>query len=169
MRNILMVVGCTGMLTYLSPQLAIVSVAVFPPVAGIGVWFGRRMKRQQNSVQKALAASSSVAEEVRRHANPPQKCPNPVFLYRRLQILKGTLNDTHHRRRDNRWISLIKRKTNVPPAGTMPASTPPKSRAMPVLWCATLPSVCVNGFGCLSSIHGCRLGTAYCRLEDITY
>eukprot|EP00904_Undaria_pinnatifida_P000241 jgi/Undpi1/10217/HiC_scaffold_28.g12670.m1 len=59
-----MVVGCTGMLTYLSPKLAIVSVAVFPPVAGIGVWFGRRMKKQQKHVQEALAASSSVAEEV---------------------------------------------------------------------------------------------------------
>ncbi|CAN0441638.1 unnamed protein product, partial [Scytosiphon promiscuus] len=59
-----MVVGCTGMLTYLSPQLAVVSVAVFPPVAGIGMWFGRRMKRQQKGVQEALAASGSVAEEV---------------------------------------------------------------------------------------------------------
>lgn len=52
------------MLTYLSPQLAIVSVAVFPPVAGVGVWFGRRMKKQQKGVQEALAASSGVAEEV---------------------------------------------------------------------------------------------------------
>lgn len=59
-----MVVGCTGMLAYLSPQLAIVSVAVFPPVASVGVMFGRKMKRQQKEVQKALAASSSVAEEV---------------------------------------------------------------------------------------------------------
>ncbi|CAM9285909.1 unnamed protein product [Laminaria digitata] len=64
LRNLLMVVGCTGMLTYLSPELAVVSVAIFPPVAGIGVWFGRRMKRQQKGVQEALAASSSVAEEV---------------------------------------------------------------------------------------------------------
>lgn len=52
------------MLTYLSPQLAVVSVAVFPPVAGIGMWFGRRMKKQQKGVQGALAASSAVAEEV---------------------------------------------------------------------------------------------------------
>jgi len=52
------------MLTHLSPELAIVSVAVFPPVAGIGVWFGRRMKKQQKKVQEALAGSSAVAEEV---------------------------------------------------------------------------------------------------------
>lgn len=61
-----MVFGCTGMLAYLSPQLAVVSVAVFPPVAGIGMWFGRRMKKQQKGVQAALAASSAVAEEVSR-------------------------------------------------------------------------------------------------------
>lgn len=60
-----MVVGCTGMLTFLSPQLAVFSVAIFPPVAGIGVWFGRRMKEQQKGVQAALAGSSSIAEEVR--------------------------------------------------------------------------------------------------------
>ena len=53
------------MLTHLSPELAVVSVAVFPPVAGIGVWFGRRMKKQQKKVQEALAGSSAVAEEVR--------------------------------------------------------------------------------------------------------
>lgn len=59
-----MVVGCTGMLCNLSPELAMVSVAVFPPVAGVGVWFGRRMKKQQKKVQQALAGSSAVAEEV---------------------------------------------------------------------------------------------------------
>ncbi|CAM9620990.1 unnamed protein product [Ascophyllum nodosum] len=64
LRNTMMVVGCTGMLAYLSPELAVVSVTVFPPVAGIGVWFGRRMKKQQKGVQAALAASSAVAEEV---------------------------------------------------------------------------------------------------------
>eukprot|EP00752_Nemacystus_decipiens_P004588 g4188.t1 len=63
-RNGLMVIGCTGMLAHLSPELAIVSVAVFPPVAGVGVWFGRRMKKQQKKVQEALAGSSAVAEEV---------------------------------------------------------------------------------------------------------
>ncbi|CAM9224865.1 unnamed protein product [Pylaiella littoralis] len=64
LRNLMMVVGCTGMLTFLSPELAVVSVAVFPPVAGVGVWFGRRLKKQQKKVQEALAGSSSVAEEV---------------------------------------------------------------------------------------------------------
>lgn len=52
-------------MAHLSPELAIVSVAVFPPVAGVGVWFGRRMKKQQKKVQEALAGSSAVAEEVR--------------------------------------------------------------------------------------------------------
>ncbi|CAM9661395.1 unnamed protein product [Ectocarpus sp. 12 AP-2014] len=64
LRSLLMVVGCTGMLCNLSPELAMVSVAVFPPVAGVGVWFGRRMKKQQKKVQEALASSSAVAEEV---------------------------------------------------------------------------------------------------------
>ncbi|CAN0048571.1 unnamed protein product, partial [Ectocarpus sp. 4 AP-2014] len=64
LRSLLMVVGCTGMLYNLSPELAMVSVAVFPPVAGVGVWFGRRMKKQQKKVQEALAGSSAVAEEV---------------------------------------------------------------------------------------------------------
>ena len=68
-----MVVGCTGMLAYLSPELAVVSVTVFPPVAGIGVWFGRRMKKQQKGVQAALAASSAVAEEVGESTYPGKK------------------------------------------------------------------------------------------------
>lgn len=64
LKNLVMVVGCTGMLAYLSPQLALVSVAVFPPVAGVSMWFGRKMKGQQKGVQAALATSSAVAEEV---------------------------------------------------------------------------------------------------------
>ncbi|CAN0484294.1 unnamed protein product, partial [Scytosiphon promiscuus] len=65
LRNLLMVAGCTGMLCTLSPELAAAGIAVYPPVAAVGVWFGRRVKKQQKKVQEALAGSSAVAEEVR--------------------------------------------------------------------------------------------------------
>ncbi|CAM9306059.1 unnamed protein product [Scytosiphon promiscuus] len=64
LRNLLMVAGCTGMLCTLSPELAAAGIAVYPPVAAVGVWFGRRVKKQQKKVQEALAGSSAVAEEV---------------------------------------------------------------------------------------------------------
>lgn len=53
------------MLCTLSPELAAAGIAVYPPVAAVGVWFGRRVKKQQKKVQEALAGSSAVAEEVR--------------------------------------------------------------------------------------------------------
>jgi ABC-type bacteriocin/lantibiotic exporter with double-glycine peptidase domain len=54
------------MLCWMSPQLAFTSLCIFPPVVGIGLYFGRQLKGQQKLVQAALAASSSVAGEVSR-------------------------------------------------------------------------------------------------------
>uniref|UniRef100_A0A7S0THF0 ABC transporter n=1 Tax=Hemiselmis andersenii TaxID=464988 RepID=A0A7S0THF0_HEMAN len=59
-----MVVGCTAMLIYTSPKLALVSVLVLPPGGIVAVYMGRFMKRKQSEVQDALAKTSQQAEEV---------------------------------------------------------------------------------------------------------
>ncbi|KAG5191105.1 efflux ABC transporter [Tribonema minus] len=64
LRSLFLVTGSSVMMYTMSPYLAAVSVAIFPPVMGAGWYFGRKLKAQQKSVQAALAGSSGVAEEV---------------------------------------------------------------------------------------------------------
>ena len=52
-----------GMMFYMSPQLACVSLGVVPPVALWAVWMGKRVKSTSKNVQDALAQSTHVAEE----------------------------------------------------------------------------------------------------------
>ena len=52
-----------GMMFFMSPSLAFVSLSVVPPVALWAVWMGKRVKSTSKSVQDALAQSTSVAEE----------------------------------------------------------------------------------------------------------
>ena len=47
----------------MSPQLAMVSLGVVPPVALWGVWMGRKARTASKEVQDALANSTHVAEE----------------------------------------------------------------------------------------------------------
>ncbi len=47
----------------MSPQLALVSLGVVPPVAMWAVWMGRRVRKASKEVQDALANSTHVAEE----------------------------------------------------------------------------------------------------------
>merc|ERR1719189_1550215 len=48
---------------YMSPQLALVSLGVVPPVAAYGVLMGRKVRTTSRNVQDALAESTQVAEE----------------------------------------------------------------------------------------------------------
>ena len=52
-----------GMMFYMSPQLALVSLSVVPPVAAYGVYMGRKVRNTSREIQDTLAASTQVAEE----------------------------------------------------------------------------------------------------------
>ena len=62
LRAVIMGVGGTCMLCYLSPTLAAVSLALIPPVAVGGRYFGRSMKERQRVVQDRVAEANAVAE-----------------------------------------------------------------------------------------------------------
>lgn len=47
----------------MSPQLALVGLAIVPPVAGLAVLYGRFVRNITRQVQDALAESTQVAEE----------------------------------------------------------------------------------------------------------
>ncbi|GFG39550.1 hypothetical protein Cfor_00980 [Coptotermes formosanus] len=63
LRSTIMVVAGGSMMFYLSPQLALVGLAIVPPVAGMAVIYGRFVRKITKSVQDSLAAAIHVAEE----------------------------------------------------------------------------------------------------------
>jgi ABC-type multidrug transport system fused ATPase/permease subunit len=80
LRSLFMVAGGTGMLLYLSPQLAALSMVLIPPVALAGMTYGRYVQGQSKAVQAALGRTMEVAEElvssirtVRQHARERQE------------------------------------------------------------------------------------------------
>lgn len=63
LRSMFMTGSGIGMMIYMSPQLALVSLTVVPPVAAYGVFMGRKVRTTSRQVQDALASSTHVAEE----------------------------------------------------------------------------------------------------------
>jgi ABC-type multidrug transport system fused ATPase/permease subunit len=63
LRSAAMVVGGAGMLFYLSPSLALLSMGLIPPVALAGMSYGRYLQGQQKAVQEALGRTIDVASE----------------------------------------------------------------------------------------------------------
>ena len=63
LRSTFMTGAGIGMMTYMSPQLALVSLTVVPPVAAYGIFMGRKVRNTSRKVQDNLAASTQVAEE----------------------------------------------------------------------------------------------------------
>lgn len=63
LRSTVMVVAGVSMMFYMSPQLALVGLAIVPPVAGMAVIYGRFVRKITKSVQDSLAAAMQVAEE----------------------------------------------------------------------------------------------------------
>ena len=63
LRSMFMTGAGIGMMMYMSPQLALVSLGVVPPVAAYGVLMGRKVRTTSRNVQDALAESTQVAEE----------------------------------------------------------------------------------------------------------
>lgn len=47
----------------MSPQLALVGLAIVPPIAGVAVVYGRFVRKITKQVQDALANSTHIAEE----------------------------------------------------------------------------------------------------------
>ncbi|XP_025835242.1 ATP-binding cassette sub-family B member 10, mitochondrial [Agrilus planipennis] len=63
LRSTIMVLAGSGMMFYMSPKLALVSLTVVPPVAVIAIIYGRYVRNITKEVQDKLAAASQVAEE----------------------------------------------------------------------------------------------------------
>jgi ATP-binding cassette subfamily B (MDR/TAP) protein 10 len=63
LRSVVMVCAGTGMMFYMSAELALVGLAIVPPVAIVAVIYGRYLRGISRSVQDALAGATSVAEE----------------------------------------------------------------------------------------------------------
>ncbi|CAH1982069.1 unnamed protein product [Acanthoscelides obtectus] len=63
LRSFVMVCAGTGMMFYMSPELALVGLAIVPPLAGIAVVYGRFVRGISRKLQDALAESTKVAEE----------------------------------------------------------------------------------------------------------
>ncbi|XP_050499693.1 ATP-binding cassette sub-family B member 10, mitochondrial [Diabrotica virgifera virgifera] len=63
LRSLVMVFAGTGMMLYMSPQLALVGLAIVPPVAVVAVLYGRFVRKISRKVQDSLADSTKVAEE----------------------------------------------------------------------------------------------------------
>ncbi len=60
LRSTLMTLAGVGMMFYMSPQLAFVSLGVVPPVAMWAVWMGRKVRLTSRNVQDALAQSTHI-------------------------------------------------------------------------------------------------------------
>jgi ATP-binding cassette subfamily B protein len=63
LRNIAQSIGALIMLTYTSPRLTVLMLAVVPPVALAAVFYGRRVRKLAREVQDALAKAGEVAVE----------------------------------------------------------------------------------------------------------
>ena len=63
LRSVFMAGAGIGMMVYMSPQLAFVSLGVVPPVAAWAVITGRKVRAAGRDVQDALARATDVADE----------------------------------------------------------------------------------------------------------
>ncbi|KRT79571.1 ABC transporter ATP-binding protein, partial [Oryctes borbonicus] len=63
LRSTVMVCAGTGMMFYMSPELALVGLGIVPPIAGVAVIYGRFVRKITKQVQDSLADATQVAEE----------------------------------------------------------------------------------------------------------
>lgn len=63
LRSFVMVCASTGMMLYMSPELALVGLAIVPPVAIVAVFYGRFVRNISRKLQDSLAESTKVADE----------------------------------------------------------------------------------------------------------
>ncbi|KAJ8683403.1 hypothetical protein QAD02_019195 [Eretmocerus hayati] len=63
LRSGIMTVAGISMMFYVSPQLALVGLSIVPPVAGMGILYGRFVRNISKDVQNSLASLNTTAEE----------------------------------------------------------------------------------------------------------
>ncbi|XP_001604666.5 ATP-binding cassette sub-family B member 10, mitochondrial [Nasonia vitripennis] len=63
LRSGIMTTAGISMMFYVSPQLALVGLAIVPPVAAMGILYGRFVKKISKDVQNSLAVLNTTAEE----------------------------------------------------------------------------------------------------------
>lgn len=63
LRNLVATIGGIALLVFTAPRLALVILAVVPPVSLGAVWFGRKIRQMSKEVQDALARAGETAEE----------------------------------------------------------------------------------------------------------
>lgn len=63
LRSLATVMACTSMMIYMSPYLTMVGLCTVPPVAILGISYGRYVRKITSSVQDKLAETTQVAEE----------------------------------------------------------------------------------------------------------
>ena len=63
LRSGMMTLAGVGMMVYMSPQLAMVGLAIVPPVSVFAIVMGRRVRGVSRELQDSLAASTEMAEE----------------------------------------------------------------------------------------------------------
>ena len=63
LRSALMTTAGISMMFFMSPQLALVSLGIVPPVAAWAVYMGRKVRATSRNLQDTLAQSTHVAEE----------------------------------------------------------------------------------------------------------
>ncbi|XP_014239016.1 ATP-binding cassette sub-family B member 10, mitochondrial-like [Trichogramma pretiosum] len=63
LRSGIMTTAGISMMFYVSPQLALVGLAIVPPVAGMGILYGRFVRKISKDVQNSLAVLNTTAEE----------------------------------------------------------------------------------------------------------
>nr|AEE61847.1 unknown [Dendroctonus ponderosae] len=85
LRSTVMVIAGTSMMFYMSPKLALVGLAIVPPVAGAAVIYGRYVRGISRKLQDSLADATKVAEEkisnmrtVKAFAQEPREIENYI-------------------------------------------------------------------------------------------
>lgn len=63
LRSCAMVCAGTGMMFYTSSELALVGLAIVPPVAGVAIIYGRFVRKITKNLQDSLANTTKIAEE----------------------------------------------------------------------------------------------------------
>lgn len=63
LRSTIMVSAGIFMMFYMSPTLALISLCIVPPVAGMAILYGRFIRKLTTKVQDSLANATQVAEE----------------------------------------------------------------------------------------------------------
>ncbi|KAJ8308440.1 hypothetical protein KUTeg_013314 [Tegillarca granosa] len=63
LRSVGQAVGGVGMMIYVSPKLAAITMLIVPPVAILSIIYGRYLRKLTKNIQDSLASATQVAEE----------------------------------------------------------------------------------------------------------